>query len=120
MPKAKRHMHNLLISDLHGRDTDNEVFWDGVLHRLRGMQSIMQYPDCIPAPEAFIEELKPYFETNGVYTLLKAPHLMVTLQLGRARAKNALVTHAVTENIRVMIPDYAWSLRIQPKMDLSE
>lgn len=116
MPKAKSKMHNLLISDLFHKDTEIEVFWDGVLHRLRGMQSVAQYPECFPTPEAFIEEIKPFFEENGVYTILRAEVRLVTLQIGKSVAKHALITHAVTEDIQVMIPDYAWSLHIQPKV----
>lgn len=116
MPKAKSKMFNLLISDLYNKDTENEIFWDRVLHRLRGMQSVAQYPDGFPEPEAFIEELKPYFDNNGVYDIMRAETRMVTLQLGKSNAEHALINHNVAKNIYVMIPDYAWSLHVQPKV----
>jgi len=117
MPKAKNKMQNVLVSDLMHEDTFEEEFWFKVLERLRGLETLLQYPQDVLAPEELIAEIKPYFEVNGVFTIMKGGQHQVCLQLGKSGCKSALVTHAVTDDIRIMIPDYSWSLHIQKKVN---
>jgi len=117
MPKAKSRMQNLLISDLMRITTPEDEFWSKVLERLRGMETVGQYPGDVPPPQQLIEEIKPYFQTNGVYDIIRCGLYQVCLQLGKSHVKDALVTHEVTEDIRIMIPDYTWSLHIQKKVN---
>jgi hypothetical protein len=116
MPKAKAKMFNILLSDLtHGVEEYVEpydAFWYGVLHRLKGLQALNQWPDDFKTPEALVEEIKPYFKDNGVYNIIGSKNRHVSLQIGKSVASHALITHSVAGGVAVMIPDYNWAVHV--------
>lgn len=95
-------------------DGDLESFWSLLLEHFEFAVSNVAWPKT-QHPERVIVDLRPFFECNGIYDLLREDKEDIRLVL-QDRGLHSGMTLKLTDEVKGIFPKSPWFIQRQPKM----